>query len=151
MQPRSILIGATALGLVNAGVTAVPVNEPQLENGSSFVYPNIADVSHATPSLVGFLHKYFTAKTLRDLTTFAGYFTPGTQDVYFDATVGLAVPRSMLAAELAVLFNASTPEGRSYPLRIIGDMNSAVLSVSTPGLFPTERPIAPWHAIRNWL
>ncbi|PON24548.1 hypothetical protein TGAM01_v206478 [Trichoderma gamsii] len=144
MQPLSILIVAAALGLANAGVTAVAVDEPRPTTDSSYVYPNIADISHATSSLVGFLHKYFTAKTLRDLDTFAGYFTPGSQDVYFDATVGLTVPQSILAAELAVLFNASTPDAKSYPLRIIGDMNSAVvLSVSTPGLFKAEsRPIS---------
>jgi hypothetical protein len=144
MQPRSILIIATALGLVNARATAVASNKPHPTTDSSYVYPNIADDSHASYSLVEFLHKYFTAKTLKDLNTFAGYFIPGSQDVYFDATVGLAVPQSILASELAALFNHSTPDAKSYPLRIIGDTNSAVIiSVSTPGLFGAEsRPIS---------
>ncbi|KAM0245683.1 hypothetical protein ACHAQJ_010479 [Trichoderma viride] len=143
MQPISVFVIATAWGFANTGITAVTPNQHH-QPSPSYVYPNIADASHATYSLVDFLHKYFTAKTLRDLETFASYFIPTSQDVYFDATVGLAVPQSSLAAELMQLFSASTPDAKSYTLRIIGDMNSAaVLSVSTPGLFGAEsRPIS---------
>lgn len=132
-------MAAAGLALTSSAV-ATPVQfHPNVKTPSE-VYPNIADITHATPSLVDFCHSYFTAKSLQDLDAFVGYFTPTTQNVYFDATIGLAVSQANLAADLKSLLNASTTDGKSYPLRIIGDFNSAVvLSVDTPGLFgPVE-------------
>ena len=136
MHTKSVFItAATALALAGIATTAPAPYKTDLTN-PSYVYPNIADISHATPSLADFLHKYFTSKTLRDFTTFASYFISTNKAVYFDATAGLVVPQSQLAAELAAFLNTSNPDAKSYPLKIIGDMNSAtVLSVDTPGLF----------------
>jgi hypothetical protein len=139
MQIQHVFVTFAAALSLAGSATSAAVPRDSHPTTPSYIYPNIADTSHATHSLVDFCHAYFTAKTLRNLTEFASYFIPTTQDVYFDATVGLAVPQSSLAAALAVLLNASTPDAMSYPLRIIGDMNSAVvLSVDTPGLFGTE-------------
>ena len=113
--------------------------------GSSYLYPNIADTSHATPELVNFIHELFTAKTRHDAEAFASLFTPSKMDAYFDAVVGIAVPQTGLAAALNELWNGSATGSKSYPLRIVGNMHSAaVWSVDTPGLFgPTEvRPLS---------
>jgi len=120
--------------------TAISVHRSPNQKTPLYVFPNIADISHATPSLVEFCHMLYTAKSLHNFVAFASLFTPGNQTTYFDAIAGIAVPQSMLAADLTILTNGSSPDSISYPLRIIGDLNSAViLSVDTPGLFgPTE-------------
>ncbi|KAK4890410.1 hypothetical protein LTR27_010938 [Elasticomyces elasticus] len=134
MHPSTLSLVATALAVTRTGLAAVA------PNGLSYVYPNVAYTDHSTSSLVTYMHKYFTAKTLRDLPTFASYFTPTDDDVYFDATVGLTVPQSGLAAALAMLLVGDNPNAKSYPTRIIGDTNSAVvLNLDTAGFFgPTE-------------
>ncbi|KAH8878927.1 hypothetical protein GQ53DRAFT_756359 [Thozetella sp. PMI_491] len=127
----------TAAALAFAGITtAYPTDNTTT---TTLPYPDIADTTYASPDLVDFLHKFFTAKTLANLDTLQSLFTPTENGVYYDAVMGLSIPQANLSAVYKQLYGDAQPGGASYPLQVIGDMNSAVIRfVDTPEMFGTE-------------
>ncbi|KAH8900756.1 hypothetical protein GQ53DRAFT_632199 [Thozetella sp. PMI_491] len=111
---------------------------PLGERSPSVPYPDIADTSHATPSLVNFFRGYFTAKSAHDAPGLASYFDP-TNATYADAVLGSAFSQPDMAATFAYVASTWGPDSKSYPLRIIGDMNGAVIMFrNTPDMFGAE-------------
>ncbi|KAH8129679.1 uncharacterized protein TrAFT101_000042 [Trichoderma asperellum] len=134
MHNLSAIGTAAILAFINC-VGASPTH--QARNTYS-LYPNIADTSHATPALVDFLHGFFTTKSLHNIDGWASYFAPS-GDVYFDAIIGFGVDKANIPSAFSQFLSQGKPDGRSYPLTIIGDMNSAVVfGEDTPDMFGYE-------------
>ncbi|MCJ1329516.1 hypothetical protein MMC10_006196 [Thelotrema lepadinum] len=106
---------------------------------SGELFPNISDNSHASPEVAQFFEGYFTAKSLHNASQWLDFFNPD-QINYLDATLGLDLPnRSAWEAEVNALVPSWPPGSTSYPLFVLGDINSAVVhSEDTPGLFGAE-------------
>jgi ketosteroid isomerase-like protein len=103
------------------------------------IYPDIADVSHATAEAAAFFRSYFTAKTSKDIDATHAHFHPD-KTVYFDATLGWGWTTN---ADLRKVWEQYMPgwtaEAKSYPTRILGDMTSAIVFMTdTPELFGGE-------------
>jgi ketosteroid isomerase-like protein len=103
------------------------------------LYPDIADVSHATAQAAGFFRSFFTAKTSKDIEATHAHFHPD-KTVYFDATLGWGWTTN---ADLRKVWEQYMPgwtaEARSYPTQILGDITSAVVFMTdTPELFGGE-------------
>jgi hypothetical protein len=100
------------------------------------LYPNIADISHASCLAVEIFQGYFTAKSLHDANLWLRFFHP-TQVVYYDATLGIGWPsRSALEGQFTSMVQAWPENTTSYPLQILGNTASAVVQlVDTPGMF----------------
>jgi hypothetical protein len=134
MQNLSTIAAVAILAFFKC-VGALPAHQAQ---DASSLYPNIADISHATPALVDFLHGFFTTKSLHNIDGWASYFAP-IGDVYFDAIIGFGVDKANIPSAFSQFLNQGKPDGRSYPLTIIGDMNSAVVfGEDTPDMFGFE-------------
>lgn len=114
------------------------------------VYPDITDISHASPSAAAFFRGYFTAKSLHDANGWLRHFHPS-QIVYYDATLGFGWDtRSSLAADLTALTKTWPESAKSYPLRVLGNSASAVVVfVDTPELFGAELRIIAAFDFRN--
>jgi hypothetical protein len=107
-------------------------------------YLDIADISHASRSVVEFFHGYFTAKSRHNASQWLDFFH-STQVVYYDATLGQGFPsRSALVTAFTELEDSTPKNATSYPLRILGDTVSAVVHyVDTPEWFGAEvQPIS---------
>jgi hypothetical protein len=76
------------------------------------LFPNIADITDATPEAASFFHGYFNA------TAWLSYFNP-IQASYYDAVVGAAfVNRSQVVAsftEMAAGWGPPTANSTAYP------------------------------------
>ncbi|KAK1249581.1 hypothetical protein MKX08_009584 [Trichoderma sp. CBMAI-0020] len=102
---------------------------------TSPLYPNIADTSHASAALVDFLNGFFTAKSLHNVEP---YLAPS-GDVYFDAIIGFRVDKTNIPSAFSQFLSQGKPDGRSYALTIIGDMDSVVVyGEVTPDMFGFE-------------
>ena len=108
-------------------------------SSSSKLYPNIADSSHATKNLTETIEGYFTVKSQHNASAWIDYFNPA-QSGYYDGTLGSALPSYQeIKSAFANLTKSWPPSAKSYPLIILGDLNSAVLyTVDTPELFGGE-------------
>jgi hypothetical protein len=109
---------------------------------SPSLFPNIADITHATPEAASFFHGYFTAKSNHNATAWLTYFNP-IQVGYYDAVVGYAFSnRSQVVAAFTPLLPTWGPpasNASSYPLIIWGDTTSAIVHfVDGPALFGVE-------------
>jgi hypothetical protein len=123
--------------LPNLGM-ASPTLQGSKSDPSAFVYPNIADISHATPDLVTSLRSYFTDKTNHDAAAWLSHFN--TEKItYIDAVVGFSFNSSTFAPAIKAMTTQWGAGGKSYPLRIIGNTQSAVVFLrNTPELFGNE-------------
>ena len=108
------------------------------------LYPDISDNSATTPTAVSFFDKYFTAKSSDNATALVALFNPN-ESVYYDATLGLIVGANYSQIKMSwegfeMEFAKNAPNGRSYPLRIFGDIKGGALVyfVNTPKLFGQE-------------
>ncbi|KAE9570447.1 hypothetical protein CGCF415_v014639 [Colletotrichum fructicola] len=105
---------------------------------SGAVYPDVADTRYATTEAVNTVQEYFTAKSLHDVQRWIGYFDT-TEGVYVDATLGTFFSQPDLLATFEPVVAGWTADAKSYPLRIVGDANSAVVTfVDTPAVFGAE-------------
>jgi len=109
---------------------------------TAYLYPNIADTTHATSQAISFFHGYFTAKSEHNATAWLSYFNP-IQVGYYDAIIGNAlVNRSQVVAgitELVLSFGPPSANSTSYPLTILGDTTSAIVHyVDSTALFGAE-------------
>ena len=135
MKHTILALGAFATSM-GQGFTRPPHEARSLNGG---LFPNISDNSHASREVAEFFQGYFTAKSLHNATQWIDFFNPN-QTGYYDATVGgSSTNRSALQEEFISLLQSSQPNSSSYPLFILGDINSAIVhSVDTPGLFGAE-------------
>lgn len=98
-------------------------------------YPNVADISHASPALVKNMRGYFTAKSRYDAEAWLAHFNVD-RITYIDATLGFSYNSTNFVTATKETINMWRPGGKSYPLRILGDLNSAVVFFrDTPELF----------------
>jgi ketosteroid isomerase-like protein len=102
-------------------------------------YPLVADTSAASPDLVQFMEAFFAAKTRRQLDKTMSFFSRNLV-TYTDSTLGLVALSWEQMYGFFAQFMASWPDtAKSYPTRIIGDMNSALVAFTdTPELFGGE-------------
>lgn len=102
-------------------------------------YPDVADVSHASPEAAQLFRDFFTAKSRHQVEATHAHFHPD-QTFYADATLGWVWPTN---ADLRGVWEQYMPQwpaqALSYPTRILGDTDSAlVLMTDTPELFGGE-------------
>ncbi|KAI0442739.1 hypothetical protein F4803DRAFT_575165 [Xylaria telfairii] len=110
----------------------------QFSSTKDSLYPRIADTSHASPQLVQLMTSYYTAKTLYQVDKWAAFFDPNLA-VYADTTLGLVLSQPNLKPSLGQFVQTWHPNGKSYPLKIIGDTHGAIIIfVNTPELFGDE-------------
>jgi ketosteroid isomerase-like protein len=102
-------------------------------------YPDIADVSHATPEAAAYFKSYFTAKSLHDPKTMVPLFNKD-QVTYIDATLGWPFYDYKSVQGVFDNFMPKWPaSGKSYPTWIMGDTHSALVAFTdTPELFGGE-------------
>ncbi|WP_321794857.1 hypothetical protein [Caballeronia sp. J97] len=96
------------------------------------------DTSHASQGLIVQLQRYFAAKNSHDVDAFMGEFSKELL-TYTDAILGWQFNDYESLRGVLANYMPSWGVGRSYPLRLIGDHNSAVVVLSdTPELFGSE-------------
>jgi hypothetical protein len=143
---RRLLQAGAALGVsatlstataLRAKATATP---PQ--HGGRLPYPDVADTSYATEDLARVVKGFFTAKSLHQGAAMVAFFAAApTPVIYIDAGIGAQWPSqaSLLQVWSNPPFSSAPPDALSYPLRIIGDLHSAVIEfVDTPELLGSE-------------
>ncbi|EEU38304.1 uncharacterized protein NECHADRAFT_77138 [Fusarium vanettenii 77-13-4] len=102
------------------------------------LYPDIADIRHATPALVEFLRHYFQAKSRHDADEWIKDFDTS-KITYIETVLGLHLNSANFEATTKAIMATWGADARSYPLRIIGDTHSAVMFfVDTPAMFGSE-------------
>jgi hypothetical protein len=129
---------AIALGwLVSAGFASSSFAQ---DNNKKLPYPSVTDGSHATNPAAHVFEGFFTAKSLHDGKTMVSFFGPDPV-LYIDAGLGFAWPSrdALLKVWTNPPFSTANPDALSYPLRVIGDCNSALIEfVDTPPLLGKE-------------
>jgi ketosteroid isomerase-like protein len=138
------VVGTAAVGTAAAAylVSADPVTgEPAqaVAPGESVDIPTLPDGPEATPAARAFFRSFFTAKTRHAIDDTHAHFHPERM-YYADAVLGWAWPSN---SDLRGVWETYMPqwpaEARSYPTRILGDTDSAiVLMTNTPELFGGE-------------
>ncbi|UPK97116.1 hypothetical protein LCI18_008051 [Fusarium solani-melongenae] len=104
----------------------------------ALLYPDIADISHATPALVKFLRHYFQAKSRHDADEWIKDFDTS-KITYIETVLGLHLNSANFEATTKAIMATWGADARSYPLRIIGGTHSAVMFfVDTPTMFGSE-------------
>lgn len=143
---RSMLRAGAALGIsaTLSTVTALRAEATELppQRGGRLPYPDVADTSQATKDLARVVKGFFAAKSLHQGAAMVGFFAPAPAPViYIDAGLGAEWPSqaSLLQVWSNPPFSTAPPDALSYPLRIIGDLHSAVIEfVDTPKLLGSE-------------
>ncbi len=130
-----------AIGAVGALLTAGTASAATPGNGGTLPYPpDVTDTSHATREVAEIFRGYYTAKSEHNAAKLLSYFSK-TNAYYIDATAGDVWPN------WEALYNFFTPyfatglpaDAISYPLRIVGDTNSALVEFEdAPAFFGTE-------------
>ncbi|KAH7329613.1 hypothetical protein B0I35DRAFT_507857 [Stachybotrys elegans] len=115
-----------------------PTHISAMDESPGAVYPDIADISHATPTAVEFFRHYFEAKSRHDADTWMLDFDTS-KITYIDTVLGLSLGPATFEATTRAIMASWAGDAKSYPLRIIGDDESAVLFFEdTPEMFGTE-------------
>src|SRR5215510_13533672 len=132
------VLAAIALGCLVSNTLANLsfAQEPQ----KKLPYPNVTDTSHATNKAAHIFEGFFSAKSLHDGQTMVSFFGPDPV-LYIDAGLGFAWPSraALLQVWTNPPFSTANPDALSYPLRVIGDCNSALIEfVDTPPLLGRE-------------
>ncbi|KAI8686818.1 hypothetical protein LRP88_09445 [Fusarium phalaenopsidis] len=104
----------------------------------TLLYPDIADISHATPALIEFIRHYFQAKSRHDADEWIKDFDTS-KITYMETVLGLHLSSLDFEATTKAIMATWGADAKSYPLRIIGDTHSAVMFfVDTPAMFGSE-------------
>ena len=103
------------------------------------LFPDVADASHASPQAKAFFHSLFTAKSAHKLEPLMAHFSKE-KLTYIDAALGWPFYDYDSLKKVFAEFMPKWPEaGKSYPTRILGDTNSALVAFTdTPELFGGE-------------
>lgn len=102
-------------------------------------YPALPPATHASPGIVSVMNSFFAAKSGKDLAATMGHFA-GPDVIYIDAILG---SRYSSHDNLQAMFGRYMPRwpeaAKSYPTRVIGDENSAIVFFTdTPEMFGNE-------------
>ena len=129
MSKRLIGIAAATAALLFS-TAAAPAAE---------VYPDIADVSHASPAVAAAFRSFFTAKSAHRPADLMSHFAR-TGVLYIDVTSGGIWPTwDSLDKTFTGFLPKAPPAALSYPVRILGDRKSALVAFTdTPELFGNE-------------
>ena len=129
---KRILFGTIAALAVGAALAGSAVAQTP-------AYPDVADVSHATPAAAAYFKAYFTAKSRHDPKTMVPLFNKD-QVTYIDATLGWPFYNYKALDDLFTTYMPKWPaSGKSYPTWIMGDTHSALVGFTdTPELFGGE-------------
>ncbi|WP_321794843.1 hypothetical protein [Caballeronia sp. J97] len=103
-------------------------------------FPDIADTTGASAELVQFMKGFFTAKSNHNVEQTMSFFAPN-MITYIDAILGWDLAGFAAVESLFQKYMPTWPAAaRSYPTRIIGDLNSGatVCFTDTPELFGGE-------------
>ncbi|MFI1028362.1 hypothetical protein [Streptomyces sp. NPDC020951] len=148
MKKQAFVIGGAAVAAlalvagtaIAQGGTAQAAAGGDAAKGRAEVYPyDVTDTSHASKRAASVFRSLYTGLTLKDPDATMKNLLPG-RTGYWDAVVGAAYP------SYDILKNAYTQampgwgkDGKSYPTRIIGDTNGAVVVFTdTQPLFGAE-------------
>ncbi|WP_102959439.1 nuclear transport factor 2 family protein [Mangrovicella endophytica] len=102
------------------------------------LYPQIAETSHASPQTSEFFRSFFTAKSRHDVAATMSLFSPDLL-TYTDAILGWPINSHKALEDIFAAYMPKWGEGRSYPFRIIGGPDSAIVAfIDTPELFGGE-------------
>lgn len=102
------------------------------------MYPQIVDTSHASDEVRTFFASFFTAKSRHDVAETMEHFSPHLV-TYTDVTLGWPMDGFDIVQDLFIQYMPNWGEGLSYPTRIIGGANSAIVAFTdTPELFGGE-------------
>jgi hypothetical protein len=133
---RTVLQTAAVTGIAAAGtgLFASPAAA-----GGRLPYPDVTDTSHASEKVARILRGFFTAKSRHDPDALMTYFDKK-DAFYIDASSGSIWPNwDSLNDVFHAFLPPAPPAALSYPLRIVGDENSALVSFEdTPELFGKE-------------
>ena len=131
--------GVTVLGA--ASVLGAGTANAATRSSASPPYPQgVTDTSHASPRVAEIFRGFFTAKSEHNAPALMNYFSM-TNAFYIDASSGTVWPSWESLNDLFTpFFAAGLPaDAISYPLRIVGDENSALVEFEdTPELFGSE-------------
>jgi hypothetical protein len=102
-------------------------------------YPDIADVSHASPEVAKTLQAFFVAKSTHKAADMMTHFSRDGV-LYIDASSGNSWPSwESLDKIFSGMMPKAVPAALSYPVRIYGDRRSALVAFTdTPELFGKE-------------
>jgi hypothetical protein len=125
------------LGLVTLAFLALVTSAPAAED--ALPYPPITDISHASKPAAEIFRGFFTAKSRHQPDALMGYFARD-QVLYIDASSGGIWPSWAALDKIFTTFMPKwPPSGLSYPTRIYGDEQSALVAFTdTPELFGKE-------------
>jgi hypothetical protein len=132
MHRRAILL--LALASFGFGFQA-----PAARSQAATPYPDIADVSHATPGAAAAFRRFFVSKSAhRPAELMANFNKTGV--LYIDVTSGGIWPNwDALDKIFSGFLPKAPPAAMSYPVRILGDGRSALVAFTdTPELFGRE-------------
>ncbi|TCL73703.1 nuclear transport factor 2 family protein [Rhizobium sp. BK251] len=102
------------------------------------LFPRIADTSKAAPETAKFFDAFFTAKSRHDVDATMSFFSPDLV-TYTDAILGWPLDNYETLKGVFASYMPNWGNGRSYPFRIIGGPDSAVVAfIDTPELFGGE-------------
>jgi hypothetical protein len=125
-----LLVGAGSAGRSFAG--EIPAKK--------LPYPDVTDTSHATKKVEDIMEGFFSAKSLHDGNGMLAFWAPDPV-LYIDASAGIAWPSIAALAGVWTVppFTTAPANALSYPLRVIGDTNSALVEFyDSPLLFGNE-------------
>ena len=129
MSKRLIGMAAAAAAALLASTAALAAE----------VYPDVADVSHASSAVVAAFRGFFTAKSAHRPADLMSHFAK-TKVLYIDVTSGGIWPSwESLDKTFTGFLPKAPPAAMSYPVRIYGDRKSALVAFTdTPELFGRE-------------
>jgi len=127
------------MGRLSVAATAffMMVSAPVTHSADRSV-PDIAETTKADPQTVDFFRSYFTAKSRHDVDATMSFFSPQLL-TYTDAILGWTLNDFNTLKGVFAEYMPKWGNGKSYPFRIIGGPNSAVVAfIDTPELFGGE-------------
>lgn len=131
----------TVLAILAAIAMAVyaPIAVAAEEAEEKAVFPEIVDAEYATEKAVDFFMSFFTAKSLHKVDETMKHFSEA-KTTYIDATLGWPLYTHKALKDVFAQYMPKWPaSGLSYPTRILGDENSALVAFTdTPELFGGE-------------
>jgi len=124
-RQRPVRTGTSLVAALLRVAAAAAVPGAQARAQGALPYPDVADVSHASPGVAANFRGFFNPKSAHDPKALVDRFSKD-GGLYIDATSGGIWPTW---DSLNAIFTNSLPKipsaGLSYPIRILGDEKSA--------------------------
>ncbi len=130
-SPVLLLVTVIVIGALSVNLAGAQQHKP--------LFPEVVDATHATERATALFHSFFTAKSRHDVEATMEHFSHPML-TYIDATLGWAFYTHEAFREVFAQYMPNwPPSGLSYPTRILGDENSALVAFTdTPELFGSE-------------